>query len=135
MLTECCVVSLFLVLEVLFIYVASRVFKSLSVNPTYVSVLFILLFHSLFDVEGVVAVVVLRLLFESGGLTLLILLVVLLSWLSFGCSFVCRLFDVSWFSLFFFVSLIITVAWYTTCCILHCPFTGHSLFFLLLHFG
>ena len=114
---------------------ASRVLKSFSVSPTHVSVLFSLLSNSLFVVEGAVVVVILRLLFGSSGLFLVILLVVLLSWLSFSCSFVCRLVDVSWFSLLLFVSFIVTVAWYTTCCILHCLFTGHSFFFLQLHFG
>ena len=37
--------------------VASRVLKSFSVSPTYVSVLFSLLSHSLFVVEGAVVVV------------------------------------------------------------------------------
>ena len=35
-----------------------------------------------------------------------------------GCLSDVRLFDVSWFSLLLFVSFIVTVTWYTMCCIL-----------------
>ena len=54
--------------------------------------------------------------------------------LSVVCLFVIWLMFHSFQGFCLFLLLLLLLV-YTTCCILHCPFTGHSFFFLQLHFG